>query len=135
MKLITVQTFDNPIDMHLLKSKLESEGIHCFIFDEHTVAINPIMSQGVGGIKLKIDEKDKDRACTILQEIEVSATLDDEGKSKECPKCGSIDLYTNFKSMRGPKGILSMFVMFFFVVFPIYYKNVYKCKNCGTEFK
>ena len=85
--------------------------------------------------KIKIDEKDKDKAFTILQEIEVSATLDDEGKSKECPKCGSVDLYTNFKSMRGPKGILSMLVMFFFVVFPFYFKNVYKCKNCGTEFK
>lgn len=135
MKLITIQTFDNPIDMHLLKSKLESEEIHCFIFDEHTVAINPLISQGVGGIKLKIDEKDKEKAFIILEEIQKGATLDAEGNSKECPKCGSIDLYTNFKSMRGLKGMLSMFVMFFFVVFPFYYKNVYKCKNCGTEFK
>lgn len=135
MKLITVQTFDNPIDMHLLKSKLESEGIHCFIFDEHTVAINPLISQGVGGIKLKIDEKDKEKAFIMLEEIQKCATLDAEGKSKECPKCGSIDLYTNFKSMRGLKGMLSMFVMFIFLVFPFYYKNVYKCKSCGTEFK
>lgn len=135
MKLITIKTFDNPIDLHLLKSKLESEGIHCYVFDEHTVAINPLISQGVGGIKLKIDEKDTQKALVILQEIETGSTLDEEEKNKECPKCGSIDLYTNFKSMKGTKGILSMFVMFFFVVFPFYYKNVYKCKNCGAEFK
>ncbi|WP_432672648.1 DUF2007 domain-containing protein [Flavobacterium sp. SM2513] len=135
MKLITVQVFDNPIDMHVLKSKLESEGIHCYIFDEHTVAINPLMSQGVGGIKLKVDESDSDKALLILQEIQAVATLDDDGKAMVCPNCGSTDLYANFKSMKGTKGILSMVVMFFFVVFPFYYKNVYKCKNCDTEFK
>lgn len=135
MKLITIQIFDNPIDMHLLKSKLESEGIHCYIFDEHTVAINRLISQGVGGIKLKIDEKDTDKAIEVLREIQTGLTLDEDGKSKECPKCGSTNLYTDFRSMKGTKGVLSMFVMFFFVVFPFYYKNVYKCKNCETEFK
>ena len=75
---------------------------------------------------LKINEKDKEKAFIILGEIQKGATLDEVGKSKECPKCGSIDLYTNFKSMRGLKGMLSMFVMFIFLVFPFYYKNVYK---------
>lgn len=62
MKLITVQTFDNPIDLALLKSKLESEGIKCFVFDEHTVTLQPLLSNGVGGIKLKINEADTDQA-------------------------------------------------------------------------
>lgn len=135
MKLITIQTFDNPIDMHLLKSKLESQGIHCFIFDEHTVSINPLFSQGIGGIKLKIDEKDVDKATAILSEMQKDSSLDEEGKSVACPNCGSTDLYTNFRSMTGTKGILSMITMFLFVTFPFCYKNVYKCKSCGNEFK
>ena len=135
MKLITVQVFDNPIDLHLLKSKLESEGIRCFVFDEHTVTLNRLMSQGVGGIKLKIDEKDKDKAVEILNEIQIASTRDDSGKSKKCPKCGSKDLIADFKSLKGAKGILSMLVMLLFVVFPVYYKNVFKCKICGTAFK
>lgn len=135
MKLITLQIFDNPIDLHLLKAKLESEGIRCYVFDEHTVALNPLMSQGIGGIKLKIDENDAEKALLILQKTQVEATLDDRGERRTCPKCGSIDLYVNYKSMKGTKGFLSMVVMFAFVVFPFYYKNVFKCKKCNYEFK
>ena len=135
MKLVTVQTFDNPIDLALLKSKLESEGIHCYVFDEHTVTLNPLLSNGVGGIKLKINEADTEAAFCILKEMQVAPSLDEEGKNKMCPNCGSEDLYVNFKSMKGTKGLLSMILMFYFVVFPFYYKNVYKCKNCGYEFK
>ena len=135
MKLIIVQIFDNPIEMHFLKSKLESEGLQCYVFDEHTVSINPLMSQGVGGIKLKVDESDSQKASAILKEIQQNATLDPEGKSISCPNCGSTELYTNFKSMKGAKGILSMITMFLFAAFPFYYKTVYKCKLCGTEFK
>ena len=135
MKLVTVQTFDNAIDLALLKSKLESEGIACYVFDELTVTINPLWSNGIGGIKLKINENDIEKAQLILQEIQESATLDADGKKKICPKCESSDLYVNFKSMRGTKGILSMIIMFLFVVFPFYYKNLYKCKKCNYEFK
>jgi len=132
---MTVQIFDNPIEMHFLKSKLESEGIRCYVFDEHTVAINPLMSQGIGGIKLKIDKKDIEDALIILKEIQQKSSLDDTGKAVLCPKCDSPELYTNFKSMKGTKGVLSMITMFAFTAFPFYYKTVYKCKRCGTEFK
>jgi len=44
MKLVTLKTFDNSIEAHLLKVKLESEGIRCFIFDENIVSMNPILT-------------------------------------------------------------------------------------------
>ena len=135
MKLITVQTFDNPIDLALLKSKLESEGIKCFVFDEHTVTLQPLLSNGVGGIKLKINEADTDHALLILKDIQTQSRLDDQGESKTCPNCGCSDLYVNFKSMQGTKGVMSVLIMFFFVAFPFYYKNVFKCKKCNYEFK
>jgi hypothetical protein len=54
MDLVTVKTFDNPIDAHLLRIHLESEGIPCYIFDEEIVAIQPLFANAVGGIKVKI---------------------------------------------------------------------------------
>jgi hypothetical protein len=33
--MITIKTFDNPVEAHILKSRLESEGIHCYLFDEN----------------------------------------------------------------------------------------------------
>ncbi len=35
MELITIHRCETSVEAHLLKSKLESEGITCYIFDEN----------------------------------------------------------------------------------------------------
>ena len=52
MELITVKVFDSGIEAHILKARLESENIPCFIFDENIVTLNPLFNFAVGGIKL-----------------------------------------------------------------------------------
>ncbi len=134
MELVTIKTFDNPIDAHILKSKLESENIRSFLFDENIVGLMPLYNLTVGGIKLKINKSDLEDANKILEESNSSLT-NDQDEVITCPKCQSEDIYDKFKSMKGIKGILSAIVSFTFVVFPIYYKSVNKCKSCGNEFK
>ena len=58
MTLVTVKTFDNSMDAHLLKSRIESEGVRCFLFDDETVTMNPLFAQAIGGIKLKVNQRD-----------------------------------------------------------------------------
>ena len=118
-----------------MKSKLESENIMCFLFDENIVGLNPLYNVTVGGIKLKINKSDTEKAAEIIEVTEKSALTNDQGGVIKCPKCESEDIYSGFKSMKGTKGMLSAIVSFLFMVFPIYYKTVYKCKNCGNEFK
>ena len=83
--MITLKTFDNSIDAHLLKTKLESEGISCVLFDENIVSLDPLYNMAVGGIKLRIAENDQEKA--ILE-----AVFDDEEetpqKIKESKKMG-----------------------------------------------
>ncbi len=134
MEWVTVKTFDNTIDAHLLKSKLESEGIKCVLFDENLVSLNPLFNVTVGGIKLKINETDIDKAKVVLTELNEIPFVNEEGKVIKCPQCGSEELYSNFKSMKGVRGVLSAIVSFFLMLFPIYYKSVYRCKDCGKEF-
>ncbi len=135
MSLITIKTFENAVEAHLLRLKLENEGIQCFLVDENTVSLNPLFNIAIGGIKLRIDESDETKAKELIAEMENAAFLDDDEQIIACPKCQSTDLYTNFKSMKGAKGVMSAIVSFLFMVFPIYYKSVYKCKACGHEFK
>lgn len=135
MELVTIRTFDNALEANIVKSKLESENIPCTLFDENIVGLNPLYNITVGGIKLKIHEMDVDRALQIIEESE---KLEQNSLDKEaitCPNCQSMDVYTGFKSMKSTKGILSAIISFVFFVYPIYYKTVYKCKNCGKEFK
>ena len=66
MGLITVKIFDNAFEAHLLKTKLENEGIPCYLFDENIVGLNPFYNFAVGGIKLKISEQDKEQVLAFL---------------------------------------------------------------------
>lgn len=134
MELITLRTFDNSIDAHLIKSKLEDEGIVCFLFDEHLIGLNPLLNHTIGGIKLKINNSDYEAANSILKQIEKAKITNDEGEIVRCPNCHSDDILNNYRSMKGTKEVFSIVLSFFFMVFPIYSKTVHKCKNCGTEF-
>lgn len=68
MKWITLKVFDDTIAAHLLKSKLESEGISCVLLDEKSIGVQPFASIALGGIKLQVSELDWDEAVRIYQE-------------------------------------------------------------------
>lgn len=110
-----------------MRSKLESENIICFLFDENDLT--------VGEIKLKINKSDIQKAAEIIDEIEKTPLTNDQGETIKCPKCKSEEIISGFKSMKGSTGILSAIFSFLFFLFPIYYNTVYKCKNCDHEFK
>ncbi len=135
MELITLRTFDSSIDAHMLKVKLESEGIISFIFDEHMVSLNPLNNMLLGGIKLKIAQADFNKAMEIVEELDNYKFTDEKDELIRCPDCDSTDLYNGFKSMKGIRGVLSLIVSLILVVYPIYHKVVYRCKSCGCEFK
>ena len=134
MVFITVKTFDNSGEAYVLKSKLESEGIKCYLFDENMVSLNPLYNFLIGGIKLNVSKIDLQRAIEVIAEIDNTPIINNDEILK-CPKCDSTELISGFKSMRGMKGILSTIISFIFLVFPIYYRIVYKCRRCNTEFK
>ncbi|GAA0194794.1 hypothetical protein GCM10009122_58580 [Fulvivirga kasyanovii] len=135
MRLITLKTFDNSIEANLLRSKLESEGVLCFLFDENMVSLNPLYNLTLGGIKLKIREADAQKALQIIEEVETTPFTDEQDRQVRCPVCQSTQLYSDFKSMKGLKGVFTAIVSFLLFVFPFYYKSVYKCRQCNAEFR
>ena len=135
MEHITIKTFNSGIEAHIIKNRLESEGITCFIRDENIVTVNPLYNFAVGGVKLDVLETDVEKALSILAEIEEVPYTDHEDEVIHCPQCNSSELYANFVSMKDVRGILSAITAFFLSVFPIYYNSVYKCKHCDHEFK
>jgi len=65
-KLITVASTSHTYEAHLIKTKLESEGIPAFIQDEHVVTANWLYSLAVGGVKVKVAQNDVERAKKVL---------------------------------------------------------------------
>lgn len=50
--------------------RLEAEGIRAYLQDEHTVTINPLFSNAIGGIKLMVYGEQVARAQELLQLFE-----------------------------------------------------------------
>ncbi|WP_375559031.1 hypothetical protein ACE193_14970 [Bernardetia sp. OM2101] len=133
MSLLTVKVFSTSTEAHLFKSKLESQGIDCYLFDENINSMNMLYGVATGGIKVKVNASDTEKVKSVLQKIE------DEKKAKDifikCPVCESTEHYKNFNSIKGWKSFLATLMAFLTFSYPFYQKKVYKCKECGNEFQ
>ncbi len=128
LERITVKTFDTSVDAHLFRIELENEGIESFIYDEETITMDPLLSNAIGGIKVKINAKDIERTKEFLAKRE-------EEHNPPCPNCGSKRIMTNFRSFKSASGIISAIAAFLFTIFPPMFKTVNKCLDCNQEFE
>lgn len=118
-KFYQLASFEYAADVQIIKGKLESEGIPVFLRDENTLNSDPLISNAIGGVKLQVYAKDRERAIAIYNEIRAYA-LGDDGNPVVCPNCKA----TKSESFYTRKGI-------FYKLFPFFEKRKYKCLNCG----
>ena len=65
---ITLLTFIHSAQAHLIKTKLESEGIEVFLKNELITQLAPHHTEPGGPIKLQVLEKDAEAAVRLLKE-------------------------------------------------------------------
>jgi len=128
MDFVILQSFNNYLDAHLLMAKLESEDIQCWLQDENTVTLYPILTNAVGGIKLFVNKNDFSRARQIFWEVE-----NNRKKTIECPKCKghNIELVS---TPRKAANWFSAILTFFLGDYALAVDKVNHCFDCGNEF-
>lgn len=135
MDLITIHTCDNSFEAHNLKNRLEAENIQAFIFDENLISLQPLYSQAIGGIKLKVDIQDVPSAEAILHAIDTDQyQIDREWSTLMCPNCGCNQINHNIKDFNNLPSIIALLFSFLFLVCPIYWRNRSQCEDCGHIF-
>lgn len=72
LDLVTIATVLDPATAWVIKAKLESEGIYCFVADEHILTIQPWYSYALGGRRIQVRRADIDRAWDVIEEEEVN---------------------------------------------------------------
>ena len=128
MSFIQLNTFDNYIDANLCMMHLQQEGINCWLKDENTVTIDPIISNAIGGIKLMVHEAQQERAVGLLRIMFAK-----QKQQNPCIKCGSFNveyIVTNRKASNW----LSAITTFFLGNFAMAPTKVFHCFDCGEEF-
>ena len=73
---ITVATFTYPHEAAILKGRLESEGIECFLRDELTVQVYNFYSNAIGGVKLQVRRADVSLVYRILEDIGITGSVE-----------------------------------------------------------
>ena len=128
----TIARFQYSSEAQIIKGRLEADGIQVFLSDNLTIDTDPLVSNAIGGVKLKVLSHQAIEAENILKSIK-KYSINDEGDAVNCPNCNSekIELFSTIKDAK------SLFWFIFGVLFsslPFYTKHKYRCEDCKTEF-
>jgi hypothetical protein len=132
--LITIATFTNPLEAHIVRGRLEAEGIETSVAHEHHIWANWFLSTALGGVKLQVKPEDAQRAGEILQREQAGdyeALVTDSAEETAaprptCPVCGSEAITPVRRS-----GRISLFIVWLSSL-PLPYSSVtMACRNCS----
>jgi len=119
-----ITSFEFSTEAHVVKSKLDSEGINTLLMDEKTIDSDPLISNAIGGVKLLVFNDDFEKAVKIYNEIRVYQK-DENGNDLHCISCNSTRILIAPLNRKN----------FFFMLFPFFESRKYICNECKTVFK
>ncbi|WP_106793689.1 hypothetical protein [Aquimarina sp. Aq78] len=72
---ITIKTYTYPFEYAILKLLLDREGISYFFENETMVGVFPFYSNALGGINLKVHQRDKNKVLQIINDLNTDSHL------------------------------------------------------------
>ncbi len=128
----TIAKFQYSSEAQIIKGRLESEGIQVFLSDNLTIDTDPLISNAIGGVKLKVLSADAIKARHILDSIE-KYSIDDEGNAIQCSNCKGkqVELFSTITDF---KSFFSFLIGFFSGTLPFHTRFKYRCEKCENEF-
>jgi hypothetical protein len=130
IKLVTVASYNYPTQAHIAEGNLKSQGIQAVVVDEFHYRDMSIYG---GGVKVKVKEKDAERAEEILRFGKSNDTNDTNNEDEEkisCPKCNSTDLQIEDIDFSQK----NVFIRWINTLYPLKDLN-FKCNDCGYNWK
>lgn len=129
MSFLPLISFDNYIDANLRMMSLQEEGINCWLKDENTVTIDPMLSNAIGGIKLMVHTSQKERAADLLRTM-----INREKENRPCPNCGSHNVEYIISNQQASNWLTAIFT-YLFSGYPVAAEKRYHCFDCTNEFE
>ena len=128
MNFIQLRSYDNYVNANMQLSMLKEEGINCYIKDEYTITIDPLLSPAIGGMKLMVDVQQIERAKQILEESDKTFL-----QTIQCPNCGQHAI-EHIVQIKNPSGFLQKIMFMLVNGQEQEIKKYYKCASCGFKF-
>lgn len=131
MKWVLVQSFSFPYEAQIAKSQLYAAGIESLIENEHTINMDWLYSNALGGVRLLVLESDFEFAQNLLAQ-DFSDAVDDAFAEERmrCPQCLSHHIGSHTQGKR------TAYILFMLLGFPLSkVEHGYLCHDCNHFFK
>ncbi|MCJ8146702.1 DUF2007 domain-containing protein [Acinetobacter sp. A3.8] len=131
MKWVSVQSFSFPYEAQIAKSQLYAVGIDSRMDNEHTINMDWLYSNALGGVRLFVLERDFEKAKKLLEQ-DFSDDMDLEfGVEKlHCSHCQSNHVTPHTQGKR------TAYILFMLLGFPLSeVDHGYLCQQCNHFFK
>jgi hypothetical protein len=122
--LVTIASFDTPLRANILASRLEADGVECFIADAETIGVHGLLAGAVGGVKIQVRESDAARAAAILR-ANTSRT-----DTPACPRCRSRDV-----KRQGLSVLAGVLIALTLGVLALFFPVFWTCNGCNHRWK
>ncbi|RKR83083.1 putative signal transducing protein [Mucilaginibacter gracilis] len=133
-QIVTFKTYYDPMLAHIVRTRLEDNGIACFIADENMGTIYPIYNAAIGGIKLKVFARDLEK-CTAIVAEDNTLSIENLPADSEviCPHCGSNNVRYGAATGENTGWFANLFSA---IKLDSYIdNNQWHCFNCGNDFE
>lgn len=129
MELVTIKESHYTSDLAVLKSKLESEGIKCFVKDEYTSDVLNHLPNICA--KLQVEKNQIPRVKEILGKKGHEFLKD---KTLICPECKSLEVIVSDSYRDKLVFVMRYFISQLTMADPKNIKRDYVCLKCETHF-
>jgi hypothetical protein len=68
-KPVVIRSYRDVTEAMVDRSKLESSGIECFLYDDNLIRLDWFVSNAIGGVKLVVSQNDAGEALKILDDV------------------------------------------------------------------
>jgi len=133
-RLVQVAVFNHAVEAHLCKTRLESEGIKCFIAHEHFGGMH-LFRDETSAVRLQVGESDTDRAIDILRQEPLATDTEEDTDQEDirgpcCPRCGS----PNISSRKHWLALIFIWLLLPGIA-PLFTRKRWDCNACGHTWK
>ena len=128
--MLSIYTSKDLQEAHLIKGKLNNEGIPCFLTNQNFTTLMPHYS-GIfdSGIQIMVRECDYRKARNLIMD-----RIEPDNKGIKCPYCGSEDIGLGFG--KNPFFKFLNMIVFLIALIPVgHIKPKFFCKLCYKEVK
>ncbi len=130
----TVSTHTTSIEAHIVRCRLEHEGIPAFIAFEHHIWAMWSYSLALGGVRVQVPESYLEPARNVVNQIYIGSyeaelnTTELAPSLQSCPKCGSEKIQATHWSSK--IALIALFILLIPLPFTQHGKN---CKSCSYK--